>query len=84
MVYTFCVVEYEAMKLLRRNNDRREERLKRVRTKNFRKKEEEVEVRLLQYTTVYHCTLQYITVYLSLGGVCRELCAGKTGGCKAA
>ena len=45
MVYPFCVVEYEAVKLLQRSNDRREERLKRVRTKNFRKKEEEVEVR---------------------------------------
>ena len=61
MVYTFCIVEYEAMKLLRRNNDRREDRLKRVRTKNFRKKEEEVEV-----TTVYYSIPLYATVYHSI------------------
>ena len=38
------LAEYEEVKQLQRSNGRREERLKRVRTKNFQKKEEEVEV----------------------------------------
>ena len=141
MIYTFCgILEYEEVKLLQRSNSRREERLKRVRTKNFQKKEEDVEVKWSQYTimhhsiplyttvyhsillytivyhsipmytTVYHSILLYTTVYhsipmyttvyhsiyivyysisqdilhLSPGGVCKELCTGKTGGCRAA
>lgn len=51
----FLFAEYEEVKHLQRNNSRREERLKRVRAKNFQKKEEEVEASLHesipQYTT---------------------------------
>ena len=71
MIYTFCgVPEYEEVKLLQRSNSRREERLKRVRTKNFQKKEEDVEVRWSQYTimhTIVHYSIsQYTIVHYSI------------------
>ena len=67
MIYTFCgILEYEEVKLLQRSNSRREERLKRVRTKNFQKKEEDVEVKWSQYTIMHHSIPLYTTVYHSI------------------